>query len=466
MSLRWRLTLLTTALIAAAAIVLGLAVFATAQRVQLGMVDRTLSGALSNPRVRALEARLASTGNGGALVGLARVVPGTDQLSVVQQAGTAFETVPFPQLTSGELAAAATGPITIDGSPPQRVLVRDVRPGRLTVAAAMPLADLQEAQRRLAIGIVVSALAVTAIGALASWLLVRRFMRPVDDIAAAATAIAAGDIDRRVPVAQPGTEVGQLAEALNAMIGSLSASLAEVQDSEERLRRFVSDASHEIRTPLTVISGYVELLQRGPGPADPMEARALERISAESQRLERLVTQLLLLERLDRDAAQQARDFDLAPVVAEGFADIAAPLTDRSVALDLEAATIHGDPDAWRQVVANLTQNIERHTPAGSPVVVTLTPTDDGTVLLVDDSGPGIPQDQRDTARERFARVDPSRSSSTGGFGLGIGIVESVVRSSGGRLELLESPTGGLRVRISIPRTPRGDDDGNLRAGP
>jgi two-component system OmpR family sensor kinase len=112
---------------------------------------------------------------------------------------------------------------------------------------------------------------------------------------------------------------------------------------------------------------------------------------------------------------------------------------------------ISGSPDMWRQVLANLTQNLNRHTPAGSPVAITLTSLGGMAVLMVDDAGPGIPLDQRVSVTERFTRLDASRSTTTGGFGLGMSVVSAVVARHQGTLELLDSPLGGLRVRITIP---------------
>lgn len=452
MTLRWRLTLLTSALIALMAILLGLAAFTAAQRVQLETVDRTLVAALANPRVRALETRLPNPSvDTAAVIGLARFIPLTGEVRVLQTAGTATDPIPFPTLTDEQLAAAAAEPISVSGSPAQRVAVREVRPGRLTVVAAFPLTDIEQAQRRLATGITISVALVSVLGAALAWLLVRRSLKPVDDIADAATAIAAGDLTIRIPEEKGGSEVAQLATALNTMITALTESLDQVQASEERLRRFVSDASHEIRTPLTVISGYAELLQRDVEGRDPMEVRAVTRIQTETERLERLVTQLLLLERLERGDRTDSTAFDLASVVADGLGDLCLGEPARPLDLDLTPTMIIGDPEDWRQVVANLAQNIERHTPAGSPVRAVLHEEQARIVLTVDDAGPGIPADQRAAVLSRFTRTDTSRSRGTGGFGLGMSIVARIVAAQGGVLELSDSPLGGLRVRIALP---------------
>jgi two-component system OmpR family sensor kinase len=235
------------------------------------------------------------------------------------------------------------------------------------------------------------------------------------------------------------------------MIESLTASLTAVEASELRLRGFVSDASHEIRTPLTVIRGYIELLQAQRADASELEIRALDRIQSESLRLENLVTQLLLLERIDSGAQGSQEEFDLAALIREYFGDLTDLGEGRPVTMNLAPAHLLGSADQWRQVLANIVQNITRYTPEGSAVHVDLTATPSQLTLTIDDSGPGIAADKRGTVTERFTRLDESRSSTTGGFGLGMSIIAAVVDTHHGVMTLGESPTGGLRIVIRAP---------------
>jgi two-component system OmpR family sensor kinase len=303
----------------------------------------------------------------------------------------------------------------------------------------------------LAVLLGIGVLVVTALGSLIAWMFVRRLFKPVDEMVVTAGEIAQGNTHLRVPEAPEGTELGVLSDALNTMIESLTASLAVVEASESRLRGFVSDASHEIRTPLTVIRGYVELLQGQRANASELEIRALDRIQSESLRLENLVTQLLLLERIDSSVDVSAEICDLTALVREYFGDLTDLGDGRPVTLDLQDASVTGSADQWRQLLANITQNITRYTPDGSPVHVTLTGGGGQVVLTVDDSGPGIPADKRATVTERFTRLDESRSSTTGGFGLGMSVMVSVVERYDGRLTLGDSPFGGLRLTIVVP---------------
>lgn len=452
MTLRARVTLLTAILILVSTSALGALAYVTSSRLQYDTIDTTLESAITDARVRSLATNPRPVPDDVySPVALARLNrDGT--VTVLRQAGLGSDPLPFPQLTGASVAAARVSPVSVEGSPSYRVIVRQP-PGRAIVIAAAPLGDVEQNLTRLAVAIIGSVLAVTLLGAIAAWAIVRRFFRPVDAMVHAAHAISLGDTQRRVPTARPGTELGELSESLNLMIGSLTTSIATVEASEERLRTFVSDASHEIRTPLTVIRGYVELLQRDGGESAELSARALERIESESRRLERLVTQLLLLERMDAVSAANFASFDLARVVRESFEDLAVLNPDRTVELDIEPAELFGLEDAWRQLVANLVQNCTRHTPAGSPIRVTLRQQDGQTTLTVDDAGPGIAPEQRAVALERFTRLDPSRSTTSGGFGLGMSIMRAVVDAHGGRIDLLDSPLGGLRLRIVLDAT-------------
>ncbi len=449
MSLRWRITLLTAGLIAISVLLVGVGIYVVAARIQLSTVDRALAAALTDTRVRALALRpTTADADEDVAIGMGRVARQDRRLVVLRQAGTAAEPVPFPALSAADLEAAEAGPITIEGSPDQRVLVREQRPGAARVVAAAPLTTLAAERSRLTRGIVSSAAVVAALGALAAWLFVRRAFRPMDDMIEATSDVAGGDLSRRLAPAPAGTELGQLSAAVNEMIDALSTSITEVADAQERLRRFVSDASHEIRTPLTVISGYAQVLSASPVPRTDVDARALTRILAESQRLERLVSQLLVLDRAE--AAGNREPVDLEPVVRDGFEDLAA-LGHREVALDTSAAVVIADADDWRQLVGNLAQNVERHTPPGSAVAVRLQTVDGRVELVVDDAGPGIPTDRRPHVVGRFARGTDG-TSTAGGFGLGMSIVQAVVQAADGDLHLEDSPLGGLRVRVSVPR--------------
>ena len=176
--------------------------------------------------------------------------------------------------------------------------------------------------RLLQVLLAAGALALVA-AALASWWLIHRGLRPVAQMVDTAAAIAAGDLSRRVPAANPNTELGRLGQALNQMLTTIEQAMRERVESEERLRRFVADAAHELRTPLTSLQGYAELYWQGAAREPATLENAMRRIKAESARMARLVDDLLLLARLDHQRGLQLELVDVTAVVREAAADFA-----------------------------------------------------------------------------------------------------------------------------------------------
>jgi two-component system OmpR family sensor kinase len=331
-------------------------------------------------------------------------------------------------------------------------------------------ASLAEVDRAID-GVVARFLAVAA-GVLVllvavGWFAIGAGLRPLRGIEGTATAIAGGDLARRVPeLAGPGTEVGRLAGALNGMLAQIEAAFAARAASEARMRRFVADASHELRTPLFTIRGSTELYRMGALTARADVARTMTRIEDESARLVALVEDLLLLARLDEQAADgtavlQPAPMDLRTLAADALHDLRALDPTREVRLTgpgagpPAAAPLLGDEARLRQVVSNLVGNVVAHTPSGTPVRIGVGTVGADAVLEVADRGPGLTAEQAAGAFERFSRADGSRSrAGGGGAGLGLAIVDSIVVAHGGRVELDAAPGAGATVRVLLPAAP------------
>jgi two-component system OmpR family sensor kinase len=341
----------------------------------------------------------------------------------------------------------------------QPVLLRPSgEPGTLYVA--IPLIEYRETLGRLLLieGLVTAAV-VIGLGFL-SWWLVRRELRPLEEMGATAEAIAAGDLSRRVPEEDPRTEVGQLGLALNAMLAQIEEAFAERKASEDRLRRFLADASHELRTPLTSIRGYAELFRRGADRRREDLSKSMRRIEDESARMGVMVEDLLLLARLDQDRPLEREAVDLVALASDAVQDARAGAAGREIVLeDSEPVVIQGDEPRLRQVAANLLANAVTHTPPGTPVAVRVAADGDHAVLEVADQGPGLSPEVAERAFEPFYRFDPSRDRSTGGVGLGLAIVAAVTKAHGGTAEVEETPGGGATFRVTLPR-------GEPQAGP
>jgi two-component system OmpR family sensor kinase len=256
-----------------------------------------------------------------------------------------------------------------------------------------------------------------------------------------------------------------VAAALNAMLARNEAAVAASTESEARMRRFIADASHELRTPLAGISGFVKLYRMGALPASKDVDGAMCRIESETERLIRLVEELLLLAELG-DAADggfpvQLGPTDLRTLAVDALHDVRALDPDRPVTLTGPAGGAPGPAPAMadearlRQVVTNLVGNAIAHTPAGTPVRIGVGTRDGFAVLEVADDGPGLTAEQAERVFDRFYRADAARSrNGTGGTGLGLAIVRSLVIAHGGRVELDTAPGRGATFRVLLPAAP------------
>jgi two-component system OmpR family sensor kinase len=335
-----------------------------------------------------------------------------------------------------------------------------------TVVVAIPLTDVRATQHRLLlIEGVVSGLALAAIGVAAYWL-TRRELRPLERMAQKSRAIAAGDLSQRVEPHDPRTEVGQLGEALNAMLAEIEHAFDDRLAAEERLRQFVADASHELRTPVTSIRGFAELFRRGAGERPADLANVMRRIEQEGERMGELVEELLLLARLDQGLPLEREPVEMAAVVEAAVDAARASDPERPVDVDAHGPlVVLGAESRLRQVVDNLLTNARVHTPAATPVHVRLASEDERAVLEVADEGPGVPAEEADRIFERFHRIDRSRARSQGGVGLGLAIVRSVVEAHGGAVDYRPRPGGGSVFRMSLPLAPAArSGDGSAEA--
>lgn len=293
------------------------------------------------------------------------------------------------------------------------------------------------------------------------YLVVRRSLRPLEQVEATAEAIAAGDLTRRVPDAPSYTEVGRLSTSINTMLHQVQDSFDQVASSEEkarageeRMRRFVGDASHELRTPLTSIRGFAELYRQG--ATDDTEF-VISRIESEAQRMGLLVEDLLLLARLDARRPLAADTVDLATVADDVVHAAQAREPGRDIALDAEERPVEltGDRDRLHQVMTNLVSNALRHTPDDATVRVRVAEEPDAVVLSVADTGQGMKPDEAARVFERFYRTDSSRSRGSnggGGAGLGLSIVHSIVERHGGTVTVDTAPGEGATFTVRLPR--------------
>lgn len=365
-----------------------------------------------------------------------------------------------PDLTS--LVTVPPGqPVTVPGEGGAwRAIGQPVRQGTLFVAK--PLAEVEATVSRLILLEGVVGLVVLGALALTAFYAVRRSLRPLATVEQTATAIAAGDLSRRVPEHEPTTEVGQLSAAFNSMVDEIEQTIGERDDalqesrqSEARMRQFVADASHELRTPLTTIRGYSELYLRGGVPPERVP-ETFDRLEGEAKRMGGLVDDLLLLARLDQQRPLEQHPVDLLHIANEVVQATRAAQPVRALRLRTEgsaAPVVIGDEMRLRQVLGNLVGNACKY--SDGEVVVTVDSSRAGWVrAAVADSGPGIPDAEKSRVFERFYRGDPSRTRSAGGSGLGLSIVAAIVSALGGSVSVRDnSPTGAI-FDVWLPAQP------------
>ncbi|MDQ1460891.1 MAG: two-component system, OmpR family, sensor kinase [Actinomycetota bacterium] len=324
-------------------------------------------------------------------------------------------------------------------------------PGEFAVVA-IPTNDVTTALRRLVFIEISGSAVLLLLLSTGAWVIMRRGLRPLEEVAETAGAITAGDMTRRVSATAPSTEVGQLGIAFNTMLDEIQEAFAARDATEQRLRQFLADVSHELRTPLTSIQGFAELFRIG----DPQQidlATILRRIEQESARMRELVEDLLLLARLDQTRPTERKPVDLAVLAADACSDIAAAAPDRDIVLDApEPIVLVGDEALLRQAIANLTTNAVKHTPEGSRVDVSTRLVDGHAVVEVRDHGAGLDADALAHAYDRFWQADKARAGA--GAGLGLAIVESVAHDHGGTVTATNAPDGGAIFTMDLPISP------------
>ncbi|MET8975018.1 HAMP domain-containing sensor histidine kinase [Streptomyces sp. NPDC004539] len=343
-----------------------------------------------------------------------------------------------------------------------RLRACEVEPGVVLVSAA-PLDDIDDTvQRLIKIQVVAFGFALLVLVVIGRRLL-RRGLNPLSDMAHTAHGIASHDLTdsaARLPLRADkrggGPEVEELRTAFNTMLEHIDDSLAVRAEAEQRLRRFVADASHELRTPLMSVRGYADLFQYAAANEPAERERHLARLRAEAARMGFLLDDLLLLARLDAaevEAPLRMAEADLVDLVGQAADAFRVshkdhPLTAAPGPVELK---VRLDPQRIRQVLDNLLTNAAVHTPAGTPVSVSVSVEGATAYVRVTDEGPGIPAADRERVFDRFYRVDKARSRDRGGSGLGLSVARSLARAHGGTIRLTTDETGRTVFALELP---------------
>lgn len=439
-SLRARLLVWTTGVMALAMAIFGATVCYLAWRTRLADVDDALRG-----RASALAAALSPTGTG------------TFDLVRPPAPVTAEDTDTPPYHAIWDAAGVA-----VDISDSDLGLAMPEAPGARTRGSAREVVILGPGGAMILTGRSITGLraeiwalagTMAAVGAVAlllslagGWWLVGRALEPVDRISGTARAMIDGDFAARVPVDRVETELEQLAHALNAAFDRLHASL-------DRQRRFTADASHELRTPLAIMTVELDWARARVRSADEYQ-QSLAACHRAAIRMRAVVERLLLLARLESEADQPRREpvalDELTRTVAADLQALAAP-RGITIAVDTAPATIVGDPDRLSEALTNIVSNAVQYNIDGGRVAVRLGVDRHEAVLTVGDTGVGISADDLPRVFDPFFRADAARGRSSGGAGLGLAVARTIVHAHDGRITCDSRPGHGTTMTIHLP---------------
>ena len=469
-SLRTRL-LLATLLIASLGIIASdLAADAALRSFLIKQVDSQLNSTLGSSLDRLNRAGIVVENDDGTVTGFVPVRPLTNiptnltittldlNGNVTGSLGGDFNSSTYPSfagLTGTEIITRAGQPFTINVEKgPDVRAVADILPSGLgSVVVSQSLEGVDKTILKLQFFFFLITLMVLLLIVMAAAAIVRLSLRPLREIENTAAAIADGDLSARLTETTEKTEVGRLSKSLNTMLGHIERAFEARIQSENRLRRFAADASHELRTPLTAIRGFAELYRQGAVSGEEKTKDLLSRIEKESIRMTGLVEDLLTLARMDQTPTVVKAPVDLTKVVNDCVVSAKAAGPDHPVTVISSGESyVLGDDNRIHQAVQNLLANARIHTPAQTQIAVTIAEDEFETTITVADAGPGLADEDQDRIFERFYRADPSRVRASGeGSGLGLSIVDTIMKAHGGSVTLKSELGKGAAFTLHFP---------------
>ncbi len=340
----------------------------------------------------------------------------------------------------------------------QLIVLQPIRFESDEVKGLVQISTPTEPLKEIIIGQLMAFLALSLIAllfGLAAFLpVLKRTLVPLSNMVDTAGQIDAGNLDKRFPTRQGQIEIDRLAESCNGMLDRLEVSFTAERETKEQMRRFIADASHELRTPLTSIHGFLEILLRGAANQPEQLDKALKSMYSESQRLSKLVHDLLQLTKMDRLPRIELKEGSLESVLRDMEPQLRVLAGSRTLSLELDSqeSSCKYDTDQIKQVVLNLFHNAVQHTdPEKGCINIVLRPERGGMQLSVEDNGPGISQEHLARIFDRFYRSDSSRTRKYGGAGLGLSISKSIIDAHGGNISVDSKEGVGCVFRVWIP---------------
>ena len=317
---------------------------------------------------------------------------------------------------------------------------------RFLIEIGAPHKEIENVSVGLLMALAIALPLAIAVAVGGGYLLMKRALKPVDEITKSAERITSQNLSERLPVAHTGDELERLSLTLNQMI-------ARLEKAFQQSSRFSADASHELRTPLSILRGELETLARKPN-VSPDVRETIGSALEETDRLTKITENLLALSRLDAETQLEQTEVDLGELVTTTTDQMKLLAEDKKISLRCDASAdvdVRGSRARLKQVVVNLVDNAIKYTSEGGEVQVTVNTSDGKAILEVTDTGVGIPAESLPQIFERFYRADKARTRKLGGTGLGLSIVKSICKAHGGEV-MVESIDGrGSRFRVELP---------------
>lgn len=445
---RWTIGIRSSTVLSAT-VAMALALFVGALILRSQLRDSLYSSISDQALTRATGvSELVATGDFEPIIEATGVLPGWVQVVdakghvVAATANIATMKTPFAPLPiQKQPTVRALSGLSIDSGERLAVasLVTSHENAEYTILAAVPLDIADTADARVARVLLVVFPSLLLLAAIVVSTVVKRALRPVEDIRVEVATISSSDLSRRVPIPAGGDEISKLAETMNSM-------LVRLEHSTDQQRQFVADASHELRSPLASLRSQLEVTAID--NKDPAWSATVEDMLIDHDRLERLVADLLLLTRTDKRETLSLEPIDLGYLVRRELTRRPVPRF-QTRAVEAPNALIAGDEDALVRVLRNLMDNAERH--AATAVRIEVNLLLDGQIsLIVHDDGVGIPTGQEQHIFERFARLDDARTSDTGGSGLGLAIVAELTHAHNATVTV-DTHAAGARFVVNFP---------------
>jgi two-component system, OmpR family, sensor kinase len=319
-----------------------------------------------------------------------------------------------------------------------------------SVVVGTSLAQVTDTVAQIELIVMIGSAAVVLLIGAGVFMVLRLGLRPIETMAAQADRITAGDLASRVAPHNPRSEVGRLGAALNGMLTRIEATVREREASQEQMRQFFADASHELRTPLASLLANAELHQHGALTEPAQITEVMRRMALETQRMGRLVDDMLRLARLGQHPGQCREPVDLTALVAACAERVR--ITDPSRRWQVDVADgleITGDEELLRRAVDNLCANVLVHTPHDTAGTIAAIASNGQVRIEISDDGPGVAADKLPHIFERFYRA--GAGASRPGSGLGLAIVAEIAAAHGGTAEAAPASPHGLRVTLTLP---------------